>query len=560
MKNPPTPEERAFLSAIAQTMVRHDGEPMFVEVLRLIREKFSSEFGYFGYINDDGDLVCPSMTRDIWDRCQVEEKSIVFPKAVWGGMWGRSLERKVAIYSTGELQVPEGHVPLRHAIAVPVMIGDQLIGQFALANSDKPYGDDELRLLEELADDIAPILKARLERDREERVRKEAEQALTEAKEELERRIEERTASLSATNQRLSTLIDNLHSAVLVESEQRRILYANQQFCDMWQIPAAPAALVGADFSQNAEQSKALTRDPESFVERLEDLLDKRRLVIADEIEMRDGRILERDYVPIFVDDAYHGHLWHYRDVTERHNAERALRQSQRLEATANLAAGIAHEFNNLMTIVSGNVSLLRIGGESPKEENDLYEEVLSAVERGATLSNQMVAYARTGAFFARPLVLSDQVAITLKLLEQTFPDRVTLQQEYADEHVTIRADATLLAQLVTAVCKNAVEAIDGAGNVTVCCNSCSVDATSPLRQRGVEEGHFATLSIRDTGRGIPQDVLPHIFEPFFSTKFVGRGLGLSAAFGIVKNHQGFLLVDSELGEGTTVTAYLPVL
>jgi len=185
------------------------------------------------------------------------------------------------------------------------------------------------------------LLKRRIERER--KARQQAEKLLEEksldlyrANEELrqlnlslEASIQERTEALLRTDRQYRSLIQNLHAGVLLEDEQRRIVLTNKIFCDLFAIPAEPEMLIGADCSQSAEQSKDLFADPEAFVLRITELLAKRQLSIREELKMADGRILERDYIPIFADKRYLGHLWRYEDITEQRVTQDLLQQSE---------------------------------------------------------------------------------------------------------------------------------------------------------------------------------------------------------------------------------------
>lgn len=135
--------------------------------------------------------------------------------------------------------------------------------------------------------------------------------------------------ALRTTQTRLTTLITNLQKGVLVEDEHRRIILVNQLFCDFFSIPAPPEMMIGLDCSQSAEQSKHLFKNPEQFVARIEELLLKQEIVIEEELEMIDGRILERDYIPIFLEGHYRGHLWKYADITEEHQIREQIRKSE---------------------------------------------------------------------------------------------------------------------------------------------------------------------------------------------------------------------------------------
>ena len=141
-------------------------EEMYGAVLELILDRFESPLGYFGYINDDNALVCPSMTRDVWDRCDVPEKSIVFPRESWGGLWGESLITGKTIHSQAPMYTPEGHIPITRAVAVPLMFRDMVVGQIVIANKPREYTEMEIENLNDIARLLAPVLNARIERDR----------------------------------------------------------------------------------------------------------------------------------------------------------------------------------------------------------------------------------------------------------------------------------------------------------------------------------------------------------------------------------------------------------
>lgn len=145
---------------------------------------------------------------------------------------------------------------------------------------------------------------------------------------------------LTATAQRLTILISNLHSGILVEDENRRIALVNEYFCRLFGIAAPPELLLGMDCSGAAEQSKHMFRQPDKFVDRIQQILNNKAIVTDDELELTDGRFFERDYIPIFIDDVYRGHLWKYREITDRKNSERKLKESEELWQFALEGAG----------------------------------------------------------------------------------------------------------------------------------------------------------------------------------------------------------------------------
>jgi diguanylate cyclase (GGDEF)-like protein/PAS domain S-box-containing protein len=156
----------ALRNRIARVFLTHPGEEMYAETLGVVLEALKSRHGAFGYINDEGDFVCPSLTRDIWEQCQVPDKSIVFPREAWGGLWGRALTEKRVLVSSGNLRVPPGHIPIERALAAPIFFQEKVIGLLLVGNKAADYAESDRDLLENIALAIAPILHARLERDR----------------------------------------------------------------------------------------------------------------------------------------------------------------------------------------------------------------------------------------------------------------------------------------------------------------------------------------------------------------------------------------------------------
>ncbi len=166
-------------------------DAMYGEVLQVILEATGSKHGVFGYINEDGSWVAPSLTRDIWEQCQVADKDIIFPRETWGGIWGRALMEGKTLLSNEPGCVPEGHIPVLRSLVVPITYNHEVIGGITLGNKARDYDEQDKQLVEGIADFIAPVLHARLQRDREERERKRAEEELKENAHALNARVKE---------------------------------------------------------------------------------------------------------------------------------------------------------------------------------------------------------------------------------------------------------------------------------------------------------------------------------------------------------------------------------
>jgi signal transduction histidine kinase/DNA-binding NarL/FixJ family response regulator len=180
------PIDRDLRETITLILLSTSDDEMYADVLEFLLDHFKSKFGYFGYIHENGDLVVPSMTREIFELCQVEQKDIVFHKPIWGGLWGRILTEKVTLIKNEFHNVPKGHLPIYRSIGAPIVYRGELVGQFHLANRDWDYTQQDAVMLEGIANMIAPVLSARIHRDRKERELEQQAQMLAKAKEAAE--------------------------------------------------------------------------------------------------------------------------------------------------------------------------------------------------------------------------------------------------------------------------------------------------------------------------------------------------------------------------------------
>ena len=196
--------ELTIRNTIAQIFLTVSDDEMYREVLQFILEFTSSRYGTFGYINEDGAMVVPSLTTDVWDECQVPDKDVVFPRDTWGdSIWGRAIRQKETLYSNEHSHVPEGHITITRNVAVPIVHDEEVVGLIQLANRDMDYGEEDVELLGAVAQYMAPVLGARLRRDRHENGRRQAEEELASYRGHLEDLVEDRTAGLEDANREL---------------------------------------------------------------------------------------------------------------------------------------------------------------------------------------------------------------------------------------------------------------------------------------------------------------------------------------------------------------------
>ena len=228
-------------------------------------------------------------------------------------------------------------------------------------------------------------------------------------------------------------------------------------------------------------------------------------------------------------------------DVTHRRLALEADRHRQKLESLGILAGGIAHDFNNLLTGILGNASLLlETTSEGSFEEQSL-QDLVSAAERAAQLTRQMLAYSGRGKFVTRKMIVGNEAREIAALVRASIPKHVRVHFELDENEPPIDADKSQIQQLLMNLIINAAEAISPeGGNVRIATDRVRLEKTTSGFYPGEElpAGEYVVLAIRDDGQGMTEETRARIFDPFFTTKFTGRGLGLAAALGIVRGHQ----------------------
>lgn len=252
-----------------------------------------------------------------------------------------------------------------------------------------------------------------------------------------------------------------------------------------------------------------------------------------------------------------------FTDITDRKRSEENLLQSAKLESLGVLAGGIAHDFNNILTGILGNASFVLETLPKNDPNRNLLSEVVTAGERAADLTRQMLAFAGKGQFVVEPVDFSRSIQEVSELLAATLPKPVRLDLRLGSQLATVEADSRQLQQLVFNLVLNAGEAIgERPGRVTIETGVRDLPEGLPAQPPfgRLNPGRYVFASVQDTGAGIDPATRPRIFDPFFSTKFTGRGLGLAAAMGIVRAHHGAIHVESEPGRGSRFEILLPAM
>jgi PAS domain S-box-containing protein len=411
---------------------------------------------------------------------------------------------------------------------------------------------------------------------------------LRRAGEELERRVLDRTAELSRLNRQLieETEERKRSEKSLHESEQRyRHLIAN-----------APAGIYELDLKSNRLISvndvmcrlSGYTKEEFLSLDPMQLLTEESRSIFMQ----RQAAIFAGKPVPASVEYAVRSkdgqEFWvilssefSYEpeggikamvvmsDITERKRVEaeriqleRRLLDSQRLESLGILAGGIAHDFNNLLMAILGNLEIAQINLPATSSARLSVGQAIQATRRAADLTRQMLAYSGKGSFLIKPMDLNELVRENTELFRTVVCKTVTMSLELSNESAVVKADPGQVQQVIMNLITNASEAIgDKQGDITIAteildCNETFLEKS--LIQEKVPAGRYVCLKVTDDGQGMDEKTISRIFDPFFSTKFTGRGLGMSVVLGIVRGHKGAIIIESMPGRGTTVQVLFP--
>jgi two-component system, cell cycle sensor histidine kinase and response regulator CckA len=252
-------------------------------------------------------------------------------------------------------------------------------------------------------------------------------------------------------------------------------------------------------------------------------------------------------------------------DITERKRSEEEreslksqLLHSQKMEAVGTLAGGIAHEFNNLLTIIVGYAELLLLDTDERDSRHSDLSKIVTACRRGAELVNKIRIFGRKADYHFRPVDLNREVRETTILLGNTIPKMIRIRCELADALATVQADSAQVDQMIVNLALNSADAMPDGGSLIIKTRNVILDSDGCARIHGAKPGHYVVLSVTDIGHGMNETTLNHIFEPFFTTRGMAQrsGLGLAVVHGIVQEHGGFISYESTIGVGTTFDIY----
>ncbi len=426
--------------------------------------------------------------------------------------------------------VPFGDVarPSASIIVVPIRNKDAVLGILSVQSyAMKAYDQRDLQALQTLADHCGGAL---------ERIR--AEQALR------------------SSEVRFHSIWENSVDGMRLTDENGTIIAVNEAYCRM--VGAPREDLEGKPFcivyAETQNQFEVLEKYRARFQQReIEKTLTRR-------LTFRNGKTVDLEDTNSFIEVPGQKPLLLalFRDITQQKRLEDELRHSQKMESVGQLAGGIAHDFNNILTVIQGHSSLLQLDRMLTPKTRESIQQISHVADRAANLTRQLLTFSRKQVIQPKNLDLNEIVSNMTKLLQRVLGEDISLQVSFNSKLPIIRADPGMIEQILMNLAVNSRDAMPRGGKLFV--QTSSIELTASVLPSDCKPGRYVCLKVRDTGCGIPKEIQPRVFEPFFTTKDVGKGtgLGLATVYGIVKQHQGWLEMQSEVGVGTTFKIYLP--
>ncbi len=358
---------------------------------------------------------------------------------------------------------------------------------------------------------------------------------------------------------RLVTAIEQAAEAVIITDSSAEIKYVNPAF----------EKITGYSSAEVIGKTPSILKSgihDENFYRRLWETIQAGEVWSGRFINRKkDGSIYYEDATISPVRD-FKGNINNFvgvkRDVTETVELTRQLLHSQKMEAVGTLAGGIAHDFNNLLQVVMGYCEIMLHNRDRNESDRADLEKIYFAGKKGAELVRKLLTFSRNEQAKPVPVNVNDEITQIRDLLSRTIPKNIQIELRLSPDLSLVEADPSQLSQVILNLSVNARDAMQDGGKLSIETKNIFLDEDYCNKNLGVAPGKHVCLIVSDTGSGIDESVIDHIFEPFFSTKEVGKGtgLGLATVYGIVKNHGGHITCESLSGEGSTFKIYFPAI
>ena len=350
--------------------------------------------------------------------------------------------------------------------------------------------------------------------------------------------------------------VETLADSAFLISKEGRVVYANEAAAR--QLGYSREEMIGMSMAQI---DPGITQDTWDAAWAL--AAQYRKQTFETNHRTKDGRVFPVEVLASHLEiDGVAYSCSFARDITERRQIERRIRQAEKMEAIGHLAGGIAHDFNNQLAGIVGYADILLEELRDRPDLERLAEGILTAARRSSSLTSQLLAFSRQGKYLSTPVDLHPILDEVVHMMERTIDKRIRISTRYGAERAVTTGDPTQLQNAVLNLAINARDAMPEGGEMTLATALVTLDEAECARNPSrLVPGRYVRVSVIDTGTGMDAQTQDRLFEPFFTTKERGRGtgMGLAAVYGTVKNHRGAIQVCSELGRGTEMRLYLPL-
>jgi len=500
-----------------------------------------SSIGFFHFLEADQRTLSLQAwsTNTLQNMCSAAGKGSHYPLEK-AGVWVDCIRQGCSVIHNdyeGLLHkkgLPEGHTPVIRELVVPVRRSGIIAAVLGVGNKKTCYVEGDVNTIEQFADFAWDVIGHKV-----------SEGALRESESRYRRIIE------GLTDYQYSVRVKNSHAVETVHS---------------------PACAIVTGFT-----AEEFAQDPHLWIRMIPP--EDRNMVLTHVQKILDGkdihpiehRIIRKDGEVRWVRDNFilfrdaTGNLLSYdgvvTDITEHRRLEDQLRQAQKMEAVGLLAGGVAHDFNNMLSAIIGAASMLKMRTTEDSPHLHLLNQILNAAEKSAGLTQQLLAFSRKQIISPRETDLNVLLNKMERLLVRLIGEDIELKISASAEQLIAMVDPVQIEQVLMNLCTNARDSMPDGGVLSVRTEAVEL-APNIAEQHGLgKPGRYALVSVSDTGVGMEEEIRQRIFEPFFTTKEIGRGtgLGLSIVYGIIKQHEGTISVQSEAGAGSAFSIYLPL-
>lgn len=518
------------VSRIRGIFLTKTDEELFSAVLEVILTATGSRVGTFGYLNKNGDLVVTFMGAEEGDCRDGAGKSRIFPQESWGNSaLAQAIREKCPKrVNVPTRSLPDGQLTTYRHISQPLLHQGEVIGLFQVANKESDYTDEDMAYLAELAKITAPPLDALL-----------------------------KNAAAERERDRLLAAFQQVGEAIVITDTAGRIEYVNPAFVDYTGYTVGEALGNTLRIINSGKQEAVFYKELWETISAgytWQGRLVNRR---------KDGSLYteEQTISPVFASS---GEIINYvavkHDITEHLKLAAQLEQAKKMESLGRIAGGVAHDFNNMLNIILGYTEMIMDGLEPGSGTYEDLKEISEAGRRSAGVVKQLMGFAREQANV--PVVLDVNVTITriIKMLQRLVGEDINLVWLPGEKLPQVLLDPSQMDQILTNLLVNARDALADTGEVVIETKAVSLDDMACAALPGSVPGDYLRLTVSDNGCGIDKDELLLIFEPFYTSKQLGKGtgLGLATVYGIVQQNNGYINVESAPGAGTTFEIYLP--